>query len=72
MSESSTSNGEDRDDDVVAYSFTVTPVKKTGEEINLAQPFDRVQFEHPSETYGDDLRYEVSNVTKLTEKTTNE
>jgi hypothetical protein len=54
-------------DDVVAYSFTVTPVKDDDEDFELADPFERVQFEHPDETYGKHDGFEVNNVTELTE-----
>jgi hypothetical protein len=57
----------DKNDDVVAYSFTVTPVKIDDEEVELADPLERVMFEHPDETYGKCDGFEVSNVTELTE-----
>lgn len=54
------------DQEVVAYAFTVTPVAN-GQEIELADPFERVQFEHPDENYGHYDGFEVSNIRELTE-----
>lgn len=54
------------DQEVVAYAFTVTPVAN-GQDIELADPFDRVQFEHPDENYGQSDSFKVSNVRELTE-----
>jgi len=48
------------DQEVVAYAFTVTAVE-------LGDPFERVQFEHPDENYGQYDGFEVSNVRELTE-----
>jgi len=52
--------------EVVAYAFTVTPVAKD-QDIELADPFERVQFQHPDENYGKSDSFEVSNVRELTE-----
>ena len=54
------------DQETVAYAFTVTPVAN-GQNIELADPFERVQFEHPDENYGKSSSFEVSDVQELTE-----
>jgi len=48
------------DQEVVAYAFTVT----TDE---TSDSFEKVQFDHPDENYGQYDGFEVSNVRELTE-----